>query len=149
MLRGLKWGTRRPPFLTCSSAPRPISSTPVAWRPGHRAASRSASSSSPGTAGTAQRGHCSSPATAGCAAVRKALDTTTGTPSLQVRAHGPLFSSQVPPFLPHPHLGCASPRNAPKGSFREVPSPISSQTHAGIQLQDKAASQCQDHLQTC
>lgn len=106
------------PLLTCCSAPRPISSTPAAWRPGRRAASRSASSSSPGTAGTAPRGHCSSPATAGCAAVRKALDTTTGTPLPQVRAQQPLLSSHVPPFLLHSHLGCPSPGKAQEGSSR-------------------------------
>lgn len=132
MLGGAEAGHTLSCLLTRCSAPRPISSTPAAWRPGHRAASKSASSSLPGTAGTAPRGHCSSPATAGCAAVRKALDTTTGTPSLQVRARGPLLSSQVPPFLPHPHLGCASPRNTPEGSFQEAISLISSQTRAGI-----------------
>lgn len=117
------------PVLTPSSVPRPTSSTPAAWQPGRRAASRSASSSSPGTAGTARRGRCSSPATAGCAAVRKALHTTTGTPLLQVRARGPLLSSQVPPFLPHSHLGSASPLNPPEGSPQETPSSISSQRH--------------------
>lgn len=106
------------PLLTCCSAPRPISSTPAAWQPGRRAASRSASSSLPGTAGIAPRGHCSSPATAGCAAVRKALDTTTGTPLPQVRAQQPLLSSHVPPFLLHSHLGCPSPGKAQEGSSR-------------------------------
>lgn len=115
------------PVLTPSSVPRPISSTPAAWRPGRRAASRNASSSSPGTAGTARRGHCSSPAMVGCAVVRKVLDTTTGTPLLQVRAHGPLLSSQMPPFLPHSHLRRASPRNHPEGYPQETPSPITNQ----------------------
>lgn len=112
--------TRIVPVLTPSSAPRPISSTPAVWQLGHRAASRSASSSSPGTAGTAPRGRCSSPATVGCAVVRKALDTTTGTPLLQVRAHGPLPASQVPHFLPHSHLGSASSRNPPERSPQET-----------------------------
>lgn len=120
------------PVLTPGSAPRPISSTPAVWRLGRRAASRSASSSSPGTAGTARRGHCSSPATVGCAVVRKVLDTTTGTPLLQVRAHSPLLSSQVSPFLPHSHLGSASPRNPPEGSSQETSSPISSQIHSDL-----------------
>lgn len=129
------------PVLTPSSAPRPISSTPAVWRLGRRVASRSASSSSPGTAGTARRGHCSSPATVGCAVVRKALDTSTGTPLLQVRAHGPLLSSQVPPFLPHSYLGSASSRNSPEGispgdSFsHQLPDTLGSSSKASLPCQ--------------
>lgn len=122
--------TRLVPVLTPSSAPRPISSTPAVWQRGRRAASRSASSSSPGTAGTAPRGHCSSPATAACAVVRKALPTTTGTPCYSWEPMAPSSLPKCLLFFPSPSGKCLS-QGSPRGGDPHTSAP----RHTGISLQ--------------
>lgn len=62
--------------VCCCCCGRPTWSTPAAWPQELRAASRSASTSLRGTAGTARSGPCSCPPTAACAAVGPASPDT-------------------------------------------------------------------------
>lgn len=78
-------------------------STPAAWQLVPRVVLKNASTSSPGTAGTALREPCSCPAMAACAVVRKALATAPWSPWPQVRAplprDGPCLLCTLTPHL--------------------------------------------------